>query len=138
MNNQICRTCRYYDAQDKACYLKGYRQGFKPTDGCDRWVYNTDRFADIVNAHVRHACKKHPGFVRTVCPVNTSYMRFSKHADLYREMLGQDSCLAYALLSEVYEFLAEVARGDANRAEQEAADVMAVIIRALAGHIKEK
>ena len=37
------------------------------------------------------------------------------------------------LFSEVFEFLAEVARGDFDRALEEAGDVMAVLYRALNG-----
>lgn len=125
-----CRSCRYYDPKDKCCYLLGYRDiPFEQT--CDRWIYNTDRFCDIINAHVRNAMRKHPTFVKHTGPWTVAEPNYTERALFYKEQLLKDNCLLNCLLSEVYEFLDEVNRGDFVRAEQEAADIVAVLIRVL-------
>lgn len=140
---KLCRFCRYYDAKYKSCFVGGKACLFTDSKipsggkGCDRWVYDTDRFCDVINAHLEKAIRKHRRFCRSPSPMTTTPPDYLATAGEYKILAAKDPCLLYVLMSEVYEFMEEAERGNYIRAEQEAADIVAVLIRVLARHMKE-
>lgn len=94
-----------------------------------------EKFFDLCDGHIDHAIEKHPTFaylltstkdekVYTACAEKTK-------SDLAEEVEQGYSCTDTILDAEIYEFLSELARGDLTRAREEAADVVAVLYRAL-------
>ena len=98
---------------------------------------STDVDADfwrLCEEHLRHARAKHPKFAKEVSMFGKETLDLVAHR--YKN-LGSPF-VEDILLSEVYEFLAELKRGDMARAREEAADIVAVVRRALDGdHLKE-
>lgn len=93
-----------------------------------------EQFYALCDEHIRHAREKHPEFAKTVS-IYGEYA-LSKMARNYKSV-GNISIEA-VLFSEVYEFLAELQRGDKARAREEGADIVAVVLRACEGdHLKE-
>lgn len=97
----------------------------------------SEQFYALCEGHLRHAREKHPFFA----DCTSSYLNaegFECHALAHKNELADDPSVENVLLSEVYEFLAELKRGDMARAREEAADVVAVLRRAIEGdHLKE-
>lgn len=94
-----------------------------------------EKFFDICDGHIDHAIEKHPTFARLL--TGTKDERFytscaeKTKSDLAEEVEHGYSCTDTILDAEIYEFLSELARGDLTRAREEAADVVAVLYRAL-------
>ena len=97
-----------------------------------------EQFYALCDEHLRHAREKHPFFADCVSGfLNDAW--FKCHALSHKNELDEDPSVENVLLSEVYEFLAELERGDKARAREEAADIVAVLLRALEGdHLKEQ
>ena len=94
-----------------------------------------EKFFDLCDGHIDHAIDKHPLFAHLLTSTKdekfyTSGMERAK-SDLAEEVEYGYSCTDTILDAEIYEFLAELARGDLTRAREEAADVVAVLYRAL-------
>lgn len=108
-------------------------------DGDTRSVYDFPNVAfwGLCEKHLRHARTKHPFFA----DCTSSYLNaewFECHALSHKNELADDPSVENVLLSEVYEFLAELCRGDMARAREEAADIVAVVLRASEGdHLKK-
>lgn len=87
-------------------------------------------FWPLCEEHLKHAREKHPEF--TVHGLPSTPERYEQEAEAYK----QGGTIAHILLSEAFEFLAEIKRGDPSRACEEAADIVAVLLRALSGDVK--
>lgn len=100
---------------------------------CENYELDSMDFNDAFEESLAKAREKHPDFVPSPGPeLAESFAKDAKwHADAV-------PCLRNVLLSEVYEFLAEVANGDFDRALEEAGDVVAVLYRALNGEGKQE
>lgn len=94
-----------------------------------------ETFFNLCDQHIDHAIQKHPLFahlltstrdekVYTACAVRAK-------SDLAEEVEHGYACTDTIIESEINEFLAELARGDITRAREEAADIVAVLYRAL-------
>lgn len=94
-----------------------------------------EKFFDLCDQHIDHAIEKHQLFAHLLTStrsekVYTSCAEKTK-SDLAEEVEHGYSCTDTILDAEIYEFLSELARGDLIRAREEAADVVAVLYRAL-------
>ena len=100
---------------------------------CENYELDSIDFNDAFEESLAKAREKHPGFV----PLPTPDLAegFAVDARWHAEAVP---CLRNVLLSEVYEFIAEVAKGNFYRALEEAGDVMAVMFRALTGDGKKE
>lgn len=105
-------------------------------DGDTRSVYDFPNVAfwGLCEEHLKHALEKHPEFAKKVSMFDEETLDLAAHR--YKNL---GSCYVEdILLSEVYEFLAEIKRGNMERAQEEAADVVAVLKRVVDGdHLKE-
>lgn len=95
--------------------------------------FNPALFSVIVHEHIKHAEAQHPKFADRF---TGEFQRFAEDAEemrkiiLFQESEGSVSVSAI-LLEEVYEFLAEVAAGNLEKAKAEAGDVAAVLYRTI-------
>lgn len=90
-------------------------------------------FAELINNHIKHAEEQHPKFADRF---SGEFQRFAADAEEMREIiLFQESegnvSVSAILFEEVYEFLAEVAAGNLEKAKAEAGDVAAVLYRTI-------
>ena len=84
--------------------------------------------------HVEHARQKHPQFAKRVLWREDDL--YNRNEALFQKRRIEDGySLEAILMSEVHEFLVEMHNGNLERAKEEAADVMAVLYRAIAGDI---
>lgn len=94
-----------------------------------------EKFFDLCDQHIDHAIEKHPNFARLLTSTKNEKVYIAcaekTKSDLAEEVEHGYSCTDTILDAEIYEFLAELARGDLTRAREEAADVVAVLYRAL-------
>lgn len=95
-----------------------------------------DAFWERCIEHLKHARSKHPAFVERVIhrmtPLANEYL-----AGFHKKILANgERSLEDALLSELHEFLVEAERGDRGRMVEEAADIVAVLLRFLAGDME--
>lgn len=94
-----------------------------------------EKFFDLCDGHIDHAIEKHPTFAHLLTGTKDErfYTACTERAksDLSDEVEHGYSCTDTILYAELYEFLSELARGDLTRAREEAADVVAVLYRAL-------
>ncbi len=95
---------------------------------CENYELDSMDFNDAFEESLAKAREKHPDFV----PMPTPDLAEGFAVDA-RWFAGAVPCLRNVLLSEVQEFLVEMAKGDFARALEEAGDVMAVLYRALNG-----
>lgn len=87
-------------------------------------------FNQLCRDHIEHAREKHPKFAEIASFYNTYVL--DNLAQSHRLIvLEKAQTVHMILLSEVYEFLAELKRGNYDRAREEAADIVAVLWRAL-------
>lgn len=109
-------------------------------DGDTRSVYdfpNVD-FWGLCEEHLKHAREKHPEFVEQVSPWGAEDDWYDELALKRKQLSIEKPSVEHVLMSEVYEFLAEAKRGNMERAQEEAADVVAVLKRVVDGdHLKE-
>ena len=128
---KTCKTCGYFDDGLQVCELKSkdkWHCVLADDKACDDWTLGYEALLGKASESLKKALEKHPDFV----PLPTPDLAegFAVDARWFAEAYP---CLRNVLLSEVQEFLAEVARGDFDRALEEAGDVMAVLYRALNG-----
>lgn len=90
-------------------------------------------FYSAIDAHIEHAENKHPHFADVIdnnsvrsCNYLDEAMRYKREISRYTKVAIHD-----ILLSEVYEFLAELEEKDLSRAKEEACDIAAVLYRAI-------
>ena len=94
-----------------------------------------EKFFDLCDQHIDHAIEKHPTFARLLTSMKDEKF-YTACAERVKRNLAEEvehgySCTDTILGAEFYEFIAELARGDLTRASEEAADVVAVLYRAL-------
>lgn len=99
---------------------------------------SSQEFFDLCQKHILHAKAKHPLFAHQAvsCPVVTERNYFLDKAIHFKRLLQSKARLGKAsielvLLSEMNEFMHEVFNGNIDRAKEEAADVVAVLFRAI-------
>lgn len=100
------------------------------------WPEDTTRltvegFNSVVDRHIAHAIEKHSLFAHELCDRQDSYAQSAEVTQTAVKAQLAAGCV-YAdtlLFEEVYEFLAEVQKGDITRAKEEAGDVTAVLYR---------
>lgn len=138
---RTCNTCDHYDCvghclcTDIFCPFKGhavYREREAPA--CPAWKLDRHAWKSAFLDSLAKARTKHPEFI-DAWPKAEDAEDYASYARIWKkEIANKDRCqLRDVLYSEVNEFLAEVARGDLDRALEEAGDVMAVLYRALNG-----
>lgn len=99
---------------------------------------NREQFYELCEEHLRHAREKHPGFVEQVSPWGAEDDWYDELALKRKQLSIEKPSVEHVLMSEVYEFLAEAKRGNMERAREEGADIVAVVLRAVEGdHLKE-
>ena len=94
-----------------------------------------EKFFDLCDLHIDHAIEKHPTFAHLLTSTKDEKF-YTACAERVKSNLAEEvehgySCIDTILDAEINEFLAELARGDLTRAREEAADVVAVLYRAL-------
>lgn len=101
-----------------------------------------EAFWKACSKHIQHARDKHPHFADTVInrkhiTPEASAASIARHtkAIISHEALSGRASVENILLGEVYEFIAELAKKDKARAVEEAADIVAVVYRAITDRI---
>lgn len=102
------------------------------------------RFFNICNDHITHAEKKHPMFANCITESTVANIekRYHEYVEMYqgqlRAALNRGTApLETILLEEVYEFLEALASGDSVNVQEEAADIVAVLYRAVHNEITQ-
>lgn len=130
---RTCETCAFLNNGECIRNFM-HPKSARPSDpACKDHVLSMLEFKWALTDSLYKAREKHPDFV----PMPTPDLAegFAVDARWHAEAVP---CLRNVLLSEVQEFLAEVAKGDFDRALEEAGDVMAVMYRALNGEYKKE
>lgn len=103
------------------------------------------QFFSLCSDHITNAQKKHPVFATCLSEstVNDLEKRYNEYAVMYqgqlRAALNRGTApIETILLEEVYEFLEAVAAGDSIAIREEAADIVAVLYRAVNGEMKNE
>ena len=124
-----CEFCAYYYEPGAACSIRSVRPG-----GCSSFELSLEVLMGEVEESLYKARHKHPGFVE-VLPESRDAEDYESVARQCKAegALKRPDQLRAVILSEVNEFLAEVARGNLGDATLEAADIIAVLVRALNG-----
>lgn len=129
---RTCKTCAAYEDHLQRCWRAkdDYCPDNKPA--CKHWILAAGKLSKAMCASLDKACEKHPVFL-DVWPKTKDAETYLDTAEIHKLGIGKKDSnqLCSVLLSEVFEFLAEVARGDFDRAIEEAGDVMAVLYRTL-------
>lgn len=138
---KTCETCGYFDPSLQVCELKSkgkWHCVLAADKACDDWTLGYEALLGKASESLKKAREKHPDFV----PVPTGDKKSATYRALAQDERRVQRCfgetLAEVLREEIYEFLAEVAAGDFNRAIEEAGDVIAVMYRALNGEYKKE
>ena len=102
-----------------------------------------EEFFNNCSRHIDHAREKHPFFANGVLEDSEQGNVLDEVVTLemaryYKRKIAKSPVLENVLLSEIYEFLAELHKGNMERALEEACDVVAVLYRAHAGDMDEK
>lgn len=143
---RTCKTCVYYDTYGNCWNPKetplclDLPQPRKSNDpACAVWVLAPGKLTTAFRASLDKAREKHPVFL-DAWPKAEDAETYLDTAEIHKLGIGKkDSTQLHSILfSEVFEFLAEVARGDFDRALEEAGDVMAVLYRTLNGDGQKK
>ena len=139
-----CKTCDHFD--DYGNCWKGApfcldiphpRKSVDPA--CSAWVLKPGTLTTAFRASLDKAREKHPVFLDAWPEAEDAEAHLAA-AKMWKEAIANKDSgqLRAVLYSEVEEFLAEVARGDFDRAISEAGDVVAVLYRALDEACKEE
>lgn len=144
---RTCKTCAYHDTYGNCWNPKGTplcldipqpRKSKAPA--CAAWVLAPRKLTTAFRASLDKAREKHPKFIdlgQKYSDYSIAY--FQEKAESLKDALEKSDCPLRSLLNaEVYAFLAEVARGNFDRALEEAGDIMAVLYRALNGDGQKK
>lgn len=127
-----CKTCAAYDDHLQGCWrAKDDCPDNKPA--CEYWILSAGKLMTAFRASLDKAREKHPEFIDLGQRYSDhSIEYFQDKAESLKGALERSDCqLRTLLVAEVYAFLFEFARGDFDRALEEAGDVMAVLYRAL-------
>ena len=141
---KTCKTCGYFDDGLQVCELKSkdkWHCVLADDKACDDWTLGYEALLGKASESLKKAREKHPDFVPPLSPSIASTFAICANAakrNLEEHGTLDDDALSVVLFSEVYEFLVEVARGDFDRALEEAGDVIAVMYRALNGECKKE
>lgn len=130
---RTCETCAFLNEGECIRHFLAPKSAMPFDPACKDYTLSFSEFKWALAESRDKARKKHPGFVPL--PTLDWEEGFVKDA---RWHAGAVPCLRNVLLAEVFEFLAEVARGDFDRALEEAGDVMAIMYRALNGDGQKK
>lgn len=138
---RTCKTCDHFDCVGN-CLCTDYNCPFKAhaihrereAPACPAWKLDRHAFKSAFLDSLRKARTKHPVFL-DAWPKAEDAEAYLDTAEIHKLDIGkkESTQLHSILFSEVFEFLAEVARGDFNAALAEAGDVVAVLYRALNG-----
>lgn len=138
------KTCGQCKHRWMECCLKDKRERLTvdaADEACESFDLHLGKLDEAFETSLEKACRKHPVFL-DVWPKAEDAEDYASYARIWKkEIANKDRCqLRDVLYSEVNEFLAEVARGDFDRALEEAGDIMAVLYRALSedGQKKEE
>lgn len=143
---RTCKTCDHYDCvgnclcTDYNCPFRTYAvKREREAPACPAWKLDRHAFKSAFLDSLRKAREKHPVFL-DVWPKAEDAEAYLDTAEIHKLDIGkkESTQLHSILFSEVFEFLAEVARGDLDRAIEEAGDVVAVLYRALNGDGKQE
>lgn len=140
---RTCETCKHFCES----FVEGQYRCFRTTPAvssswdspaCEHYELSKSDFANVFGDSLAKARAKHPVFL-DVWPDPKDAEHYKTCAKYLKEEIAHKEVdqLRTVLYSEVNEFLAEVARGDFDRALEEAGDVIAVLYRALNGEGKE-
>lgn len=111
-------------------------------DGDTHSVYDFPHVAfwDTCEEHLKHAREKHPKFAKVVSQFyqneHEANLRHLRETNGY--VLSNAPSIYNILREEVEEFMIELLRGDLDRAREEGADIIAVILRATEGDIAKE
>lgn len=127
---RTCKTCAAYDDLRQWCWMvdDAYCPDNKPA--CEHWILAAGKLTKAFRASLDKAREKHPVFL-DVWPKAKDAEDYASYARFWKDFKNGADRLQAILYSEVNEFIAEVARGDFDRALEEAGDIMAVLYRAL-------
>lgn len=134
---KTCKTCAERDNYrwcllptntDKDCHRPD------DTPACEHWHLSFEELTEAMCASVDKARRKHPVLL-DVWPEPKDAEGYEVWAKTWKQQIANKDRgqLRDVLYSEVNEFLVEVARGNFDRALEEAGDIMAVLYRALNG-----
>lgn len=130
---KCCCFCAHYGRGECNLFVSEPTKRDPRTAGCKDWTFPFTELMAEAKDSLMKARDKHPDFV----PPPTPDLAEGFAVDA-RWCAGAYPCLRNVLLSEVYEFLTEIAKGDLRRATEEAGDVIAVLYRALNGEGKQE
>ena len=133
---KTCGQCKHQ--LFNRCLLKK-REGLSmDSEACASFELELYELDKVFEKSIAKARAKHPVFL-DAWPKAEDAEAYLDTAEIHKLDIGkkENTQLHSILLSEVFEFLAEVARGDFGRALEEAGDVIAVLYRALNGEVKE-
>ncbi len=139
---RTCKTCAERDRY-RRCLLPGLtaKDCYRPDDhpACEHWILAFEDLTEAMCASVAKARRKHPVLL-DVWPKSEDAEHYETCAKYLKEEIAHKEVdqLRTVLYSEVNEFIAEVARGDVERALDEAGDVLAVLYRTLNGDGQKK
>lgn len=136
------KTCGQCKHRWMECCLKDMREWLTvdaADEACESFELHLGKLDEAFDASLAKARKKHPAFL-DAWPKAEDAEAYLDTAEIHKLDIGkkESTQLHSILLSEVFEFLAEVARGDFDRALEEAGDVIAVMYRALNGEYKKE
>lgn len=138
---RTCKTCAERDRY-RRCLLPTTtaKDCYRPDDypACEQWNLAFEDLTSAMYASVDKAREKHPVLL-DVWPGPEEAEFYVRSAKFWKEEIARKEFdqLRSVIYSEVNEFIAEVARGDFDRALDEAGDIMAVLYRALNDEGKE-
>ena len=136
---RTCETCKHFCQS----FIEGQYRCFRTTPAvsrewdspaCEHYELSKSDLEMAFDNSLAKARAKHPVFL-DAWPKAEDAEAYLDTAEIHKLDIGkkESTQLHSILFSEVFEFLAEVARGDLDRAIEEAGDVMAVLYRALNG-----
>lgn len=136
---RTCKTCALRDDIRKRCWRTTKADCPDNKPACEHWILAPYELTKALLASLEKASEKHPVFL-DAWPKAEDSERYLDAAKAWKQRIADKGSrqLHAILYSEVCEFIAEVARGDFDRALEEAGDIMAVLYRALNGDGQKK
>lgn len=131
------KTCGQCKHRWMECCLKDKRERLTvdaADEACESFELHLGKLDEAFETSLEKAREKHPVFL-DAWPKAEDAEAYLDTAEIHKLEIGkkESTQLHSILFSEVFEFLAEIAKGDFARALEEAGDVMAVMYRALNG-----
>lgn len=131
---RTCKTCEHRDRFGQCWKAKVPNNSDCPDNkpACEHWMLAAEELNEAMKASLLKARRKHPVFL-DVWPKSEDAEHYETCAKYLKEEIAHKEVdqLRTIIYSEVNEIIAEVARGDLDRAIDEAGDVVAVLYRAL-------